>query len=342
MSIQEAFKNIIPELRKVSEEPCLEAEVLLSFVLKKSKEFLATYPETELKKKEIIQLKLLLKQRVKNNTPLPYLTKQKEFCGLEFQLNKTVLIPRPETELLVEEAIRIIKEKIIKEDIKIIKTKKGKKENKIKKRKELIKTKKNLKKLQVLEIGTGSGCIAISLLKLLSKERLLTKKDSVDNSSKNNINILNRINLIATDISAKALKIARINAKKHKVFSKIKFIQSNLLDNNSFKNKRNKFDIIIANLPYVPSKEAKLIAHSPILALDGGIKGVRLTGELIKQSKEYLKEKGVILLEIDCRQGKKIKKITKGVFQGAEIEIFSDLTGLDRVVRIRTKNQVNI
>jgi len=185
----------------------LDAEILLSLVLQKPKEYLYTHPEHRLTKEQLKQFNKLIKRRI-DHEPIAYLIGQKEFYGLKFIVNKHVLVPRPESEKIIDEALKIIKSIFPIND----------------------------QRLTICDIGTGSGCLIISLAKELQK---LKKIDSFE--------------LIATDISKKALKVAKANAAIHQVDKYINFINCYLLK--PLKNQ--KIDLIIANLPYLSKDDVK-------------------------------------------------------------------------------------
>lgn len=258
----------------------LEAEVLLLHSLKHkntrtlkqiSKSFLYSNSDFKLSLKAERKFKKLINKRA-TGVPVAYLTHHQEFYGLNFYVDGSVLVPRPETELLVELALEIIKNQ----------------EYRIK---------------NILDLGAGSGNIIISII--------VNSKQITDNS------------FYATDVSAKALKIAELNAKKHQ--AKINFIKSDL-----FKNipEKLKFDLIIANLPYLWKNFPKF---EPLTALDGGKDGLKIIEKFLQEVGSYLSPKGIILIEIDPRQAKKIKKLSKKYLPDKEIAIKKDLAGLDRV-----------
>jgi release factor glutamine methyltransferase len=257
-----------------SKSSALDAEVLLVFVLKKEKTWLFSHLDDDLSSKLINKYKKLILRR-KKGEPIAYITHYKEFFGLDFYVDKNVLIPRPETELLVEETLKYAK-----------------------------------KKKKILDIGTGSGCIIIAMA--------VNSKPLIDNK------------YYATDISQKALEIARKNAKKHKV--KIHFIKSNL-----FKNipKNIKFDIIIANLPYLDPRwiDAELL-NEPQASLNGGKNGLAIINNFLSQTKNYLKKNGRIILEIDPRQKESSQKSAKDYFPSKNVTLKKDLSGLPRAIII--------
>ena len=229
----------------------LDTEILLSKILNKSRENILTNLDQKINTKHILAFKECLKRR-SNNEPIAYILGEKEFWSKKFYLNRNTLIPRPETELLVDKILKIYKEK----------------------------------KISILDIGTGSGCIIISLL------------SSLKNS-----------NGIGVDISKNAILIAKKNALKYKLTNRVKFF------NNSFNNLfSKKFDLIVSNPPYIDSKDIKNLSddikrYEPRIALDGGNDGLDLIKKVIYKSKNILKINGMLALEIGNEQIKKVSKI---------------------------------
>ena len=229
----------------------LDTEILLSKILNKSREDILTNLDQKINTKHILAFKECLKRR-SNNEPIAYILGEKEFWSKKFYLNRNTLIPRPETELLVDKILKIYKEK----------------------------------KISILDIGTGSGCIIISLL------------SSLKNS-----------NGIGVDISKNAILIAKKNALKYKLTNRVKFF------NNSFNNLfSKKFDLIVSNPPYIDSKDIKNLSddikrYEPRIALDGGNDGLDLIKKVIYKSKNILKINGMLALEIGNEQIKKVSKI---------------------------------
>ena len=243
--------NILKEKRIHSH--ILDSELLLSKTLKKSREKILTNLETNIGKKHLSIFKKYLDRRSKNE-PMAYILEEKEFWSKNFSVNKNTLIPRPETELLVDELIKLF----------------------------------NNKKISILDIGTGSGCIIISLL-----------------------SGLNQSSGIGIDISKKALLIAKKNASRYKLNGRIKLI------NKSFESVFDKkFDLIVSNPPYIESKAIKNLSidikkYEPRIALDGGNDGLDLIKKVIYKSKYILKINGMLALEIGNEQIKKVSKILK-------------------------------
>lgn len=214
-------------------------------------------------------------ERLQNGEPVQYIVGNVNFYGNEIKVNKNVLIPRFETEELVEYTISYIK-KMFKE------------------------------KINIIDLGTGSGCIAITLKKKINS------------------------NVSAIDISKEALEVARENAKKNKV--EIDFIQNDMLDNIS-----DKFDVIISNPPYISKNEEIqdiVRKNEPSLALYADNEGLYYYEKIIKQAKKNLKEKFIIAFEIGYMQGDKIKKIAEQNYPKAEVVLKKDLQGKDRFIFI--------
>ena len=214
-------------------------------------------------------------ERLQNGEPVQYIVGNVNFYGNEIKVNKNVLIPRFETEELVEYTISYIK-KMFKE------------------------------KINIIDLGTGSGCIAITLKKKINS------------------------NVSAIDISKEALEVARENAKKNKV--EIDFIQNDMLDNIS-----NKFDVIISNPPYISKNEEIqdiVRKNEPSLALYADNEGLYYYEKIIKPAKKNLKEKFIIAFEIGYMQGDKIKKIAEQNYPKAEVVLKKDLQGKDRFIFI--------
>ncbi|OGD65613.1 protein-(glutamine-N5) methyltransferase, release factor-specific [Candidatus Berkelbacteria bacterium RIFOXYA2_FULL_43_10] len=267
--------------------PELDAKVLLANVIDQDDTALFKSSDAPLTNSQYSKYLRHIKRRARGE-PVAYITHQKEFYGYNFYINNNVLIPRPETELLVEEAIKFIKSKVYKVE----------------------------SSLNIIDIGTGSGCIIISIIKAISD---IDKRLSVDD-----------VRFSATDISKKAIYVAKINTRKHGVVDKIKFYRSDLFSN---KKMLKKYDIIIANLPYVPKSNIKNLPD-PNLALDGGGDGTDIIKNFLDQAKTRLNNDGVILLEIGFNQAKDIREYAKKIMPKSKIQVIKDLAGLDRVIKI--------
>jgi len=258
-------------------EPVSSIWVLLSHVLKKTKTWLIANIDTKLDPSQILQLDDLLNQLI-SGVPLAYLIGHWSFMELDFIVNPFVLIPRPETELLVEKALSWLK--------------------------------MNPSCCSMAEIGIGSGCISISLSKRIPE-----------------------LQICATDISLEALHVARQNINRFSV-EKIFLVQSNLLDCI-----QKKFNIICANLPYIPSlalKNLPIRQHEPIQALDGGEDGLFFIKKFISVSPNYLFEKSLLLMEIESSQKEAVLNIANEYFQDSMIQIIEDLANLPRLLMVQT------
>jgi len=296
------------EIKKIIKQSNLdttETELLIAHILKKPREFILAHPEQEITKAKKQKIIKNIKERSKG-VPIAYLTGHKEFFGLDFLVNKNVLIPRPDTELMVELALQELR----------------------------IKNQES--RIVLIDIGTGSGCIPISILKTLNKFPPRLPAEMVGGGTRG-------VLAFAIDISSLALTTARKNAKLHK--TKIKFLHGDLLEP-IIKNfeilKFQNFKIIItANLPYLTPKQFKQepsIQHEPKLALVAGNDGLKYYRQLLKQISQLSKSynlKPISYFEIDPSQTSSIKKLIKKILPQAKIEIKKDLTGLDRVVIIK-------
>ena len=252
----------------------LDAELILSKTLGLSREKILLNLNEKINDKVLENFNYYLKLR-KQNRPIAYILGFKDFWKYKFKVDKNVLIPRPETELIIEQAL------------------------------------KNLPKLSnknILDIGTGSGCIIISII----KERENCKATAIDKS-------------------LKALKVAKLNAEMHHVLKKIKFLNIDV-----DKYFTNKYDLIVSNPPYIKDseilsldKDVKL--NEPKLALSGGKSGLNKVFKVIKKSQKILKTNGKLILEIGDKQSKEVKKyLIKNNFN--QIQIFKDLSGKDRCI----------
>lgn len=287
MTIHELIKLAIKKLEKSkSTSPALDGEVLLSHVLDRTREYLMTNPDKTIPPKLEQKYLTLISRRILG-WPAAYLTKQKEFYRLNFYVDKNVLIPRPETEGLVELAINAIK------DLKL--------------------RTKNRKPLRILDLGTGSGCIIISLAKNLNPKS-------------------SNLQLFASDISPQAIIVARKNSKRHKV--KIKFADGHLLQPWG----RQTFDVIVANLPYLKRRTDPSTKFEPTGALIAAKKGLKLYEQLFRQVTRLKIQPSLLLLEIGRDQGRLIKKLADKYLPAYQTKIFRDLSGRIRYAILAKKS----
>lgn len=286
MTHRKLLKEISNEFKTANIESAdLDARVLIKHVLQIDDTFLFKNFDQSVNKKAVLKIQELAKRRGQNE-PIAYITKHKEFYGLNFYINNTVLIPRPESEELVEKSIKFLKS--IKSNAKI------------------------------LDMGTGSGNIIISIVKSLD-----------------GLSTLNTFDFFACDISAQALKVAEHNAKQNAVIKNIKFLESNLFSNIS---PDIKFDLIIANLPYVPKPELRIeqsIEYEPYNAIFATDNGAEIIKKFLSKAKNYLNTNGVILIELDPRNAEEIKIFAKKIYPNTKIELQKDLANFDRYLNIQ-------
>jgi len=269
-------------LRDHTDAPQLEAELLLAHVLGCSRTDLYADPEHPVGSRQQADYQELLNRRARGE-PLPYLTGQIEFYGLDFAVDPRVLIPRPETETLVELALEFIA---------------------------------HHPAPVLADVGTGSGCIGVTLAVHAPFARVY-----------------------ALDFSPDALRAAQANALHHGVLDRMTFLQSDLLAALP-----EPVDLIAANPPYVahqdwPTLPREVSAHEPRLALDGGPDGLDLIRKLFEQAPAYLTLGGAVLIEIGATQGRTATQLARRAFPSARITVQTDLSGHDRVLCITMPQQ---
>jgi release factor glutamine methyltransferase len=276
--------NISSRFASVSDTPALDASVLLAKIVDRPRSWILAHPELTLTDEQQNQLDASL-ARLENGEPFPYVLGRWEFFGLEFEVTPDVLIPRPETELLVEKAIAWLQAHPDKRDI--------------------------------ADIGTGSGAIAVSLT----------------------VNVPNA-NMLATDISLKALQVAKRNAEKHNVRERIEFVECDLLPHPPPLSRRERgVDLLCANLPYIPTETLKrlpIFGREPTVALDGGEDGLDTFRKLLNCIPNWLASNALILLEIESTLGKQTTRLAHQHFPNGRISLHQDLTGRNRLLEIQT------
>jgi release factor glutamine methyltransferase len=285
LSIGEAIQRGQAVISAASDTPRLDMQVLLSHITSQARAWILAHPEASLSPKQVDSLQRAFTQ-LKKGVPLPYVLGEWEFYSLGFRVNPAVLIPRPETEILVESALQWLHARP--------------------------------ESRQVADIGTGSGCIAISLA--------LHVPD---------------LQVWATDLSEQALDIARVNSARHRVAERIAFIQANLLEPLDGNRARlpGQFDLIAANLPYIPSgtlEQLEVFGREPSLALDGGLDGMDLIRRCLAGATQWLRAGGVILMEIEASQGKTAIELAQAHFPMAATSLHPDFGGHDRLLQIQT------
>ena len=296
----------ISDILKRTKLPPFEIELILAHVCRKSRVFIISHPEFFLSASQSRRAQNFIRRRIKGE-PLAYLLGHKEFYGLNFLVNKNVLIPRPETEMMVEEAAGILKAS---------------------------------NQATIIDLGAGSGCLIISLIS--NFQFLISNKFPISNFK-------NNYNFYATDISEKALSIAKKNAKKNKVEKYIKFINGDLLspiiNKSKIVNLKSKI-VILANLPYLTPaqiRKSPTIKNEPRLALDAGPDGLKYYRRLFRQIQDLYKSVKIcslsVLCEIDPSQKIIFKKMVKTYLPSASVKLKKDLRGHNRLAIIHiTRN----
>lgn len=274
------LKQVAPTLQSDSSE--LDAQILLAHIIGLPRPSLIARLDAPLTPSQIESANRAF-SRLKAGEPLPYILGRWEFYGLDFEIAPNVLIPRPETELLVEKAIQWLSA--------------------------------HPSKRSVADIGTGSGIIAVAIAKNIPDA-----------------------NILATDISPDALRVAKANAEKFNVHERIQFIECDLLPAQSqIVNRKSKIDLICANLPYIPTPTLSglpIFGREPTLALDGGEDGLDMIRRLLNIAPNWLAPHGMILLELESTQGIKALNLAADQFSHASISLRQDLANHDRLLEI--------
>lgn len=269
--------NILGEMDYTNTK--LEARIILAKLLNVDKSYIYAHEDMEINQAVKDEFIKIMEKRA-TGYPIQYILKEREFMGLDFHIDEGVLIPRPDTEVLVEFIIDYINDNYKEENIK------------------------------VLDLGIGSGAIALSIAHYCRESTVY-----------------------ATDISPKAIEIANIN-KDRLGLENVKISQGNLFQ--PIEDMKNSFKIIVSNPPYIQSDEINRLQsqvkdYEPLQALDGGEDGLRFYRNISKKAKEFLKEKGLLIYEIGHDQGNQVSHI---LFKEGykDIEVLKDLQGKDRVV----------
>ncbi len=256
----------------------LDSEILMSQAIRKDKKFIILNLHKQIKKRDLDYFDNLIQERAKSK-PIAQIIKKKDFWKYEFIVNNNVLIPRPDTEILIEQALKLVK---------------------------------NKNRLQILDIGIGSGCILMSIL----KEKKNFRGTGID-------------------ISNKSLQISKVNGQKLRLNNRLRLFKSNIDNFNT-----GKYDLIISNPPYIKKIDLKClekdIGFEPKQALDGGLDGLSEIRKVINKSSELIKRSGHFIIEIGFDQKNKVKKILrdKGFYIKKTIK---DLSNHDRcIVSIKT------
>lgn len=265
------------EVAKI-DSPRLDAEILLAHVLNCRRLDLYIDSEKKLPLETIFRFNELINRRL-NKIPVAYLTGTREFMGLSFAVNENVLIPRPDTEILTEFVGEYLR--------------------------------KLGKTVNFVDIGTGSGAIAVSILKFVKNSRAAM-----------------------VDISAEALKVAKFNAEKFNVDDRAEFFCGDMF----LPIKGRIFDAIVSNPPYIPTNDIKNlqaeVKNEPKLALDGGIDGLNFYRRIISDAPNFLTAGGLLAVEIGINQAETVKNLIAADKNFTDAEIFRDLSGIERVIAV--------
>jgi len=279
MNIETVIKEAFIDLKsKNIESALLDSEILMSKVLKEDRSSVLLNSERSLSNQDYKNFRELISNRLKFK-PIAYLTGQKSFWKYEFEVNNKVLIPRPDSELIVEQVLKICQ---------------------------------NKQKIKILDVGVGSGCLILSIL----KER-------------------KHFSGVGVDLSKDCINVCKINATKLRVQNRLKLFKTDI-DNFDL----GKYDLIVSNPPYIKKLDLKklhkdVINYEPKLALDGGLDGLSKIRKVIKKSSELVKLNGKLIIEIASDQKKMVKKILieNGFFVN---KVAKDLSKNDRCI-ISTK-----
>ncbi len=276
MQIKEAMRKGMIKLKTNDvKEPSLKARLLMQYILNRPREYILVHDDKQLTLRQNVDYFKLIKKLIEG-VPLQHITHQQEFMKLMFYVDENVLIPRPDTEVLVEEVIKLAK---------------------------------SINAKKILDLCTGSGAIAVSLAKYIEGSQIT-----------------------ATDISRKALSIAKLNATNNDVEDRITFVSSDLFQNIS----EEKYDIIVSNPPYIKRKVIKTldkeVKKEPIIALDGGNDGLDFYKKIIGNAYQYLKYKGYLCLEIGYDQKDEVIDLINKEEKYIDTYSKKDLFDNDRIV----------
>jgi len=262
----------------------LDAEVLLAHIIKKDRVWLITHRDEVLDDEQQRAFAEVIRRRT-GREPLQHIIGSQEFWGLEFTVTPDVLIPRPETEHIIEAALAIVQDRN--------------------------------SPVRIIDLCTGSGCIAVSLAKELAAARI-----------------------IATDASEKALAVARENSRRHGVAERIRFLQGDLFRPLEELDLRGQVDILVSNPPYVlagnlSTLQPEVRDYEPQMALIAGPEGTEIAIRIIRTAPEYLKQNGALIMEMGMGQSEALMRAVAATSAYAGPDILKDLAGINRVIVAR-------
>jgi len=279
-TIHEALKDAEERLKDKACTPLLDAQVILCHVLNEDRLYIIVNRDRILTDEDVYKYNKLIEKRIKG-VPVQYLTGRQEFMGLEFCVEEGVLIPRPDTEILIEKILDFVDENT---------------------------------RYNIVDIGTGSGAITVSLAQFIKKAYIYS-----------------------IDISKKALEVAMKNAYNHGVMSRISFLSGDLFEPLENIDIKGKVDILVSNPPYIPTEEIERLQvevskYEPIIALDGGNDGLDFYRDIIDKAPEYLRKGGFLALEVGHDQARRVIELMEEKDRYVDIQITKDLAGIERVV----------
>ncbi|MCI8486868.1 MAG: peptide chain release factor N(5)-glutamine methyltransferase [Clostridia bacterium] len=291
LKISELLYESINKLKEYNvQDARLQAKILMEYILKVDEQFLIVHGQEELTLQKQNEFKKGIHKLIEG-VPIQYITNIQEFMKLKFYVDENVLIPQPDTEILVEEVVKKYRVNINDSFSK-----------------DII----NNSEIEILDLCTGSGAIGISLEKYI-----------------------NKCKVTCTDISMKALQVAKLNAEKNLVHKNMEFILSDLFENLQGR----KFDIIVSNPPYIKkdiiNTLEKTVQNEPHLALDGGEDGLDFYKRISNDAYKFLKPDGEIFLEIGYNQKEDVIRLLENTNQYKNIKCIQDLAGNDRVVNAK-------
>lgn len=297
-SVGELLADATAHLREAgSESARLDAELLLAWVVGGDRTGLIAQPERVVWPEAMTRFEEAVLRRAAGE-PVAYIRGLKEFFGLAFSVDRRALIPRPETELLVEAGRAAVLERLIRSD-----------------------RRPDEGPVRVADVGTGSGAVAIALAVELRRRRVEPGRD---------------VAIVATDVSPEALDLARENAVGHAVGDAVEFVEADLLPDRDADGPG--IDVLLANLPYVLSSAVPELpvaaSFEPSLALDGGDDGFDVIRRLLQRLPQVLTPDGVALVEIGADQGEAAPAVAAELLPGWDARVERDLGGLPRVLRL--------
>ena len=276
MKLAEFLRQTAPQWKGVTETSELDVAVLIAHLLGRSRAWVLSHGESELSMEQIHLLEQNL-HRYQQGVPLPYLLGQWEFFGHKFFVSEATLIPRPETELMVETTLAWLE--------------------------------RHPQAMRVLDVGTGTGCVAISIA--LACER---------------------VRVLASDLSLHALRVAKRNIEQYHLQSRVSLSAANLCPPVA-----SRFDVICANLPYIPTERLKTLpiyGKEPALALDGGVDGLAIYRNLFAILPPFTQPTALITCEMDAEQATEMITLAYRAFPTATVTVLQDLSGQDRLLNV--------